>query len=207
MTVLKEAPERQNCRQNVASKIHQLVEQCRQGGNKSLLCQMQWETVLFRARREAPEKPGCRCFSPFRELPAESRAYFERRAAGAANPILRARYAHYLWDAYREEAHAMLAIRAHLDCALLCADRRWWPEAHEALLRAVKLCQSLRREHPEVESCLIRVVRDMLTQNEIRRARLLIETVLALAGDVPAAEELRQLSELARQAGAMEGGE
>lgn len=199
MTALKESPEQGDCRQNVASKIHQLVDKCRQGGNKSLPCQMHWETVLFRTRREAPDKPGCRCFLPSRELPAESRAYFERRAADAANPILRARYAHYLWDAYREETHAMLAVSAHLDCALLCADRRWWPEAHEALLRAVNLCQSLRREHPEVKNCLVRVTRHMLDQNEARRALTLIETVLSLGKEILPADELHQLRELARQ--------
>ena len=98
--------------------------------------------------------------------------YYERRAHEAANPILRSRYADFIWECRRKHKYARLAIQAYHESYLTAVEgAHRWRHAAECLERELHIVRASndaggRKEPadatyrwPHVADCLVRPLR------------------------------------------------
>jgi len=139
-------------RSNLFQRAHEMLFEA---GNSGVAQEARWDVLLFglfpRRHDLYPQRylgpmatfsDGAMAPDP-RAFPPEAVEYFRRRADSVRNPVLRARYADFLWDETGEHQFARQAATAHVECVQVYLSGEQAHHGMESLRRALELSAAL----------------------------------------------------------------
>jgi hypothetical protein len=184
---------------NRATQLHRAIRELDETRNPELVQQLTWEAQVFALRVPCPAFPreeeqwflplmqwtGGPPYPDVAGLMEDDRAlaYYRQRADETTNPIHRARYCDFLWEALHKrkdkDAHqyARRAIQAYLDCVPIYLQQRGYLKLADALPRAVELAMSIGDENV---------------------AQKVIQTIVSTLDQLPGDERARWILDLGR---------
>lgn len=181
-------------RADVFGKAIQIMKQV---GEEKKVQEVIWDFLFFRLRylhdHASRKKSGLR-FAPMVEYANGSVfpdvktftgpqiEYYKKRAIETKNPIHKARYNDFIWEAKRDHVYARTAIKAYLDCAGIFHKNKWEIELVDGLQRATELALTLNdKENVEASRlALIQWIKTLADANNFRWCLELIDSTIQL---------------------------
>lgn len=198
----------------ISDKLIPAVERAREIGDKDTERKLIWEYQLFRFvtktefakperdRRFYPMMSGTTKsgqivnFPEIKDFKEDSIAYFKKRANETGNPVLKARYADFVWDLEKDPVSGKIAVASHLGSVEDFYKKTWFFRLQDVFDRCVYLAMLKvvgQDELREIKKRLLDYIERTIQDGHHRFCIELIDAFLAIKKENVTQEECKKV--------------